>query len=98
MQKIIEEKKRQRTVSMGSLDGMVITRDNELIKVAKSSIDLYEKPILSMNAINRITESVVKRLENKLHKHGPNGVVSMTDSRAGGISGNVSNEINYFIL
>nr|AKN21513.1 slc16a-18 [Schmidtea mediterranea] len=87
MQKIIEEKKRQRTVSMGSLDGMVITRDNELIKVAKSSIDLYEKPILSMDAINRITESVVKRLENKMNKHGPNGVVSIVDSKNGGING-----------
>ncbi|VEL22730.1 unnamed protein product [Protopolystoma xenopodis] len=31
MQKIIDEKKRQRTTSVGSLDGMVITRDNELV-------------------------------------------------------------------
>jgi predicted MFS family arabinose efflux permease len=32
MQKIIEEKKRQRTISSGSLDGCVITRDNTLVK------------------------------------------------------------------
>ena len=31
IQKIIEEKKRQRTISTGSLDGTIITRDNKLI-------------------------------------------------------------------
>jgi hypothetical protein len=33
MQALIEEKKRQRTISNGSLDNCVITRDNRLIKV-----------------------------------------------------------------
>lgn len=32
MQKIIEQKKRQRTISSGSLDGSVITKDNKLVK------------------------------------------------------------------
>ncbi len=33
MARILEEKFRQRTSSTGSLDGMVITRDNELISL-----------------------------------------------------------------
>ncbi|CAH8823740.1 unnamed protein product [Trichobilharzia szidati] len=40
MARIIEEKSRQRTTSTGSLDGMVITRENQL--VALSSSDAYE--------------------------------------------------------
>ena len=32
MQKIVEQKKRQRTISSGSLDGSVITKDNKLVK------------------------------------------------------------------
>ncbi|CAH8444177.1 unnamed protein product [Dicrocoelium dendriticum] len=40
MTKIIEEKNRQRTTSTGSLDGMVITRENEVI--ALSSSEAYE--------------------------------------------------------
>lgn len=40
MSRIIAEKSRQRTTSTGSLDGMVITRENELI--ALPSADAYE--------------------------------------------------------
>lgn len=40
MMRILEEKNRQRTVSTGSLDGMVITRENEVI--ALSSSEAYE--------------------------------------------------------
>jgi hypothetical protein len=39
MQKIIEEKARQRTISQGSLDGCIITRDNELIKASNNTMN-----------------------------------------------------------
>ena len=38
IQKIIEEKKRQRTISTGSLDGTVITKDNTLIRPSDMSL------------------------------------------------------------
>lgn len=40
MQKIIDEKKRQRTISTGSLDGTIITKDNQLIRPAELSLDV----------------------------------------------------------
>lgn len=40
MSRILEEKFRQRTTSTGSLDGMVITRDNKLISL-RTGVD-YE--------------------------------------------------------
>ncbi|GAA53392.1 monocarboxylate transporter 12 [Clonorchis sinensis] len=48
MARIIEEKSRQRTTSTGSLDGMVITRENEL--VALSSPDAYETVMAAVAA------------------------------------------------
>ena len=38
MQKIIDEKKRQRTISTGSLDGTIITKDNQLIRPSELSV------------------------------------------------------------
>ncbi|KAF5394638.1 hypothetical protein PHET_10830 [Paragonimus heterotremus] len=66
MQRIIEEKRRQRTISVGSLDGMVITRDNELI--AASQAPNYDRPLLSCAAINRISEAVARKIEVKMQQ------------------------------
>lgn len=52
MKALIAEKERQRTISNGSLDNCIITRDNRLIKIDK--IDLRNK---SNSYINRIKES-----------------------------------------
>ncbi|VDQ05742.1 unnamed protein product [Trichobilharzia regenti] len=64
MQRIIEEKRRQRTISVGSLDGMVITRDNELI--AASKITNYDKPLLDPITVQKISENVARKIEAKL--------------------------------
>ncbi|VDL98436.1 unnamed protein product [Schistocephalus solidus] len=63
MQRIIEEKRRQRTVSLGSLDGMVITRDNELIA---APLVADRPPLLTAASITRISEAVMRRMEAKL--------------------------------
>ncbi|GAA49281.1 monocarboxylate transporter 12 [Clonorchis sinensis] len=73
MQRIIEEKRRQRTTSVGSLDGMVITRDNELI--AAPLAPGYDRPLLSASVINRISESVARKIELKMQQQ-QTGVVS----------------------
>lgn len=52
MKALIAEKERQRTISNGSLDNCIITRDNKLIKIDK--IDLRNK---STSYINRIKET-----------------------------------------
>lgn len=64
MQRIIEEKRRQRTISVGSLDGMVITRDNELI--AASKIVNQDKSLCDPTTIQRISENVTRKIEAKL--------------------------------
>ncbi|KAH8856948.1 Monocarboxylate transporter 12-B [Schistosoma japonicum] len=64
MQRIIEEKRRQRTISVGSLDGMVITRDNELI--AASKIVNQDKPLYDPATIQKISENVARKIEAKL--------------------------------
>lgn len=72
MQKIIEEKRRQRTISVGSLDGMVITRDNELIAASlmpppqPSNCDVSQRPLLNAAVINRISEAVARKMELKM--------------------------------
>uniref|UniRef100_A0A5K3EX04 Monocarboxylate transporter 14 n=1 Tax=Mesocestoides corti TaxID=53468 RepID=A0A5K3EX04_MESCO len=63
MQRIIEEKRRQRTVSVGSLDGMVITRDNELIA---APLVADRPPILTAASITRISEAVMRKMEARL--------------------------------
>ncbi|VDQ05211.1 unnamed protein product [Trichobilharzia regenti] len=55
MARIIEEKSRQRTTSTGSLDGMVITRENQL--VALSSSDAYEVVMAAAAVYNATTAS-----------------------------------------
>ncbi|CAH8656312.1 unnamed protein product [Dicrocoelium dendriticum] len=64
MQRIIEEKRRQRTISVGSLDGMVITRDNELIEASLAAN--CDRPLISSSAIQRISEAVARKIEMKL--------------------------------
>ncbi|CAL8068327.1 unnamed protein product [Calicophoron daubneyi] len=64
MQRIIEEKRRQRTISVGSLDGMVITRDNELIAAPMGAG--YDRPLLTASTIHRISESVARKIEAKI--------------------------------
>ncbi|XP_018645748.1 monocarboxylate transporter, putative [Schistosoma mansoni] len=64
MQRIIEEKRRQRTISVGSLDGMVITRDNELI--AASKIINQDKSLCDPTTIQRISDNVTRKIEAKL--------------------------------
>ncbi|VDM32907.1 unnamed protein product [Hydatigera taeniaeformis] len=63
MQRIIEEKRRQRTVSIGSLDGMVITRDNELIA---APLVADRPPLLTAASITRISEAVMRKMEARL--------------------------------
>ncbi|TPP59025.1 Monocarboxylate transporter [Fasciola gigantica] len=72
MQRIIEEKRRQRTISVGSLDGMVITRDNELI--AASLAPNLDRPLLSASAIHRISEAVARKIEVKMQNQLPDGL------------------------
>lgn len=69
MQRIIEEKRRQRTVSLGSLDGMVITRDNELIA---APLVADRPPILTAASIARISEAVMRKMEARLSNAWPN--------------------------
>ncbi|KAM3184628.1 hypothetical protein ACTXT7_007967 [Hymenolepis weldensis] len=63
MQRIIEEKRRQRTVSIGSLDGMVITRDNELIA---APLVADRPPLLTAASITRISDAVMRKMEARL--------------------------------
>lgn len=63
MQRIIEEKRRQRTVSIGSLDGMVITRDNELIA---APLVAERPPLLTAASITRISDAVMRKMEARL--------------------------------
>ncbi|XP_071176744.1 monocarboxylate transporter 14-like [Mytilus edulis] len=53
MKALIAEKERQRTISNGSLDNCIITRDNRLIKIDKIEIDKMNK---SNSYINRLKE------------------------------------------
>ncbi|KAF7255115.1 hypothetical protein EG68_09572, partial [Paragonimus skrjabini miyazakii] len=81
MQRIIEEKRRQRTISVGSLDGMVITRDNELI--AASQAPNYDRPLLSCAAINRISEAVARKIEVKMQQLQPTTIDGQGNSTGG---------------
>ena len=60
MEKIIEEKRRQRTTSERSLDGCVITRNNEIIK---------DKNLIKKLMLERLEEEA----QNKFMKKVPNG-------------------------
>ncbi|XP_033758935.1 monocarboxylate transporter 14-like [Pecten maximus] len=80
MKALILEKERQRTISNGSLDNCIITKDNRLIKIDK--IDLRNK---SSSYINRLKEHLgyssrsLLRSKNSLIIHGtglPNGSVN----------------------
>lgn len=53
MKALIAEKERQRTISNGSLDNCIITKDNRLIKIDKIEIDKMNK---SNSYINRLKE------------------------------------------
>lgn len=76
MQRIIEEKRRQRTVSIGSLDGMVITRDNELIA---APLVADRPPLLTAASITRISEAVMRKMEARL--------AGCQESTGGGVGG-----------
>ncbi|KER22357.1 hypothetical protein T265_09528 [Opisthorchis viverrini] len=84
MQRIIEEKRRQRTTSVGSLDGMVITRDNELI--AAPLAPGYDRPLLSASVINRISESVARKIELKMQQQQTGVVGDITGGSRVGLS------------
>ncbi|TNN07546.1 Monocarboxylate transporter 14 isoform 3 [Schistosoma japonicum] len=56
MARIIEEKSRQRTTSTGSLDGMVITRENELVAL---SSDAYEVVMAAAAVYSANTSNVI---------------------------------------
>lgn len=60
MQKLIAEKNRQRTISTGSLDGTVITRENKLIKDPE---DLKNTVLKSM-VLERLEEETPEDLHN----------------------------------
>ena len=62
MQRIIEEKRRQRTISTGSLDGSVITSDNKLIKDPKLLKKMYLE-ILEEEQARKSTLSLSAHLE-----------------------------------
>ena len=51
IQKILEEKRRQRTISTGSMDGMLITRDNRFVRDAEAACKavLRRKRLVSTN-------------------------------------------------
>lgn len=55
MKALIAEKERQRTISNGSLDNCIITKDNRLIKIDKIEIDKMNK---SNSYINRLKEQL----------------------------------------
>ncbi|CAH8442668.1 unnamed protein product [Schistosoma rodhaini] len=56
MARIIEEKSRQRTTSTGSLDGMVITRENELVALSSDAYEVVKAAavIYSANTNNTV--------------------------------------------
>lgn len=76
MQKLIAEKNRQRTISTGSLDGTVITRENKLIKDPE---DLRNTVLKSM-----ILERLDEETPEDLHNNGsePN-IAAAADSMLG---------------
>ncbi|CAH8452653.1 unnamed protein product [Heterobilharzia americana] len=63
MARIIEEKSRQRTTSTGSLDGMVITRENQL--VALSSSNAYEVVMAAAAVYNANNMINIQKEEKK---------------------------------
>ncbi|XP_074652647.1 monocarboxylate transporter 12-B-like isoform X2 [Tubulanus polymorphus] len=78
-QKIIEEKARQRTISQGSLDGCVITRNNELVK-----LPAHLRISLSNQMMNRIAQDNMSG--NRTPGAGPspkNGANDPSTSQAG---------------
>lgn len=65
---IIEEKRRRRTTSTGSLDGSMITKDNHLVRAEVSdSVDNSLRVIPEHNAENSIYQSEVDRFPAIYH-------------------------------
>ncbi|PAA79250.1 hypothetical protein BOX15_Mlig010000g1 [Macrostomum lignano] len=58
MRKLVENKKRERNISQGSLNGWIITTAN---RVEPPPPDFDDRPMLSMEAIHRIAENVLRR-------------------------------------
>lgn len=65
MKALIEEKKRQRTISTGSLDNCIITRDNRIIKVDKQLIIASSR---STSRINRLLQSLGFSYDESLNR------------------------------
>lgn len=56
--KIMEDKERQRTISQGSLDGCIITRDNQLIKASNNTMNrLLQQETLASQTMRRLRMS-----------------------------------------
>ncbi len=64
MEKIIEEKRRQRTTSERSLDGCVITRNNEIIKdkslIKKLMLERLEEEALQNNSVKKVPNGTTR--------------------------------------
>ena len=78
MQKLIAEKNRQRTISTGSLDGTVITRDNKLIKDPED----LRNTVLKTMALERLEEETPEDLHNNGSE--PNIAVASSDGLGNG--------------
>uniref|UniRef100_A0A1I8FNV5 Neur_chan_memb domain-containing protein n=1 Tax=Macrostomum lignano TaxID=282301 RepID=A0A1I8FNV5_9PLAT len=63
MRKLVENKKRERNISQGSLNGWIITTAN---RVEPPPPDFDDRPMLSMEAIHRIAENVLRRENARL--------------------------------
>ncbi|KAL3314043.1 hypothetical protein Ciccas_007346 [Cichlidogyrus casuarinus] len=80
MDRIIEEKQRQRKTSVGSLDGMVITLANELISSDKPTADVKES-IISAAAVSKITSAVLANIEKQKFLNIKSRVLSATSTQ-----------------
>ncbi|CAH8485207.1 unnamed protein product [Schistosoma haematobium] len=70
MARIIEEKSRQRTTSTGSLDGMVITRENELVALSSDAYEVVKAAavIYSANTNNTVSINAKQKEEIGIQK------------------------------
>ncbi|CAH8483124.1 unnamed protein product [Schistosoma margrebowiei] len=66
MARIIEEKSRQRTTSTGSLDGMVITRENELVALSSDAYEVVKAAAVIYSANTNNTVSINAKLKEEI--------------------------------
>ncbi|PAA70745.1 hypothetical protein BOX15_Mlig027616g1 [Macrostomum lignano] len=79
MKKLIENKKRERNVSQGSLNGWIITTAN---RVEPPPPDFDDQPVMSSDALHRIAETVLRRKTNASRRLANRSSAALNDSNA----------------